>query len=178
LAVDEDPEDDRNTYYCARELFFNGLTEAAIDMFKRHLDMPTSNWMPERAWSMRYLAKLMPEMREVWLLRAVAEYDSRETWLDLSHHYYKCGNWLGSLFAAVSCLKHEVRPNFYLNEPEAWSYLPWDLAAIAAYNLQMFDHAVSYGIKALELEPSNDRLKQNLFFYQKGGNFAVGHDIL
>jgi glycosyltransferase involved in cell wall biosynthesis len=58
LAVDEDPSDDRNAFYYARELYFARDYDAALIEFKRHLSLPTAKWEPERAASMRYLAKI------------------------------------------------------------------------------------------------------------------------
>ena len=71
--VEENPNNDRNTYYCARELFFNGRFEESVKLFKRHLVMPESTWGPERAWSMRYLAKMIPTEAEHWFLRACSQ---------------------------------------------------------------------------------------------------------
>lgn len=173
LSVDEDPEDDRNTYYCARELFFNGMTEPAIELFKRHLTMERSTWAPERAFSMRYLAKLIPDERESWLMRAVAEYDARETWLDLATHYYDKQTWNGCRWAALRCLRHEEKPALYLNEPEAWGSRPADLAAISSYYLGLYDDALKYGQMALDLSPDDQRLQSNMFFYENKSTFNL-----
>lgn len=173
LSVDEDPEDDRNTYYCARELYFNGMNEQAVALFRRHLTMERSKWAPERAYSMRYLAKMLPDEREAWLLRAVAEYDAREPWLDLASHYYDNKDWLACRWAALRCLRHEERPSLYLNEPEAWGERPYDLLAIASYYLEMYDDAAKYGQIACDMAPNDKRLEGNLFFYKYEGPFPV-----
>ena len=57
LAVKEDPTDDRNQYYLAREYFFNHMYDKALQMFKRHVSNPKATWGPERAASYRYMAK-------------------------------------------------------------------------------------------------------------------------
>ena len=50
-------------------------------------------------------------------------------------------------------------------EEFAWDHTPWDLAALAAYNLKKFDEALKYGTKALELNPNDARLLANLGYY-------------
>jgi Tfp pilus assembly protein PilF len=47
----------------------------------------------------------------------------------------------------------------------AWNELPYDLAAISAYNLQNFDLARSYGKIALDLQPNDKRLQNNYKHY-------------
>jgi glycosyltransferase involved in cell wall biosynthesis len=167
VSVDEDPENDRNTYYCARELFFHGEIEQSVELFKRHLSMESSKWPPERAFSMRYLAKMLPDEREVWLLRACAEYNSRECWLDLSEHYYNKMHWAGCYFAADKCLTLTNKDGFYLNEAHCWGARPFDLAAISAFYLGMYETALEYGVEALKLEPEDKRLLNNISFYER-----------
>lgn len=56
LSVMENPLDDRNTHYLAREYMFHGEYEKAIEMFKKHLSLPTATWKMERCASLRYMA--------------------------------------------------------------------------------------------------------------------------
>ena len=167
LAVEEDPEDDRNMYYCARELFFAGQVEQATEYFKKHLSLPRAVWAPERAASMRYLSKMNEHEREHWLLRACAEYPhGREPWVELSQHYYNVNNWPGCFFAATQALRIAEKPLLYLNEAEPWGYWPHDLAAISAHRLGMHESALASGEVATLLNPNEERLKTNMFFYR------------
>jgi glycosyltransferase involved in cell wall biosynthesis len=135
MSVEETPDDDRNVYYCARELYFNGMLGESVEMFKRHLALPSARWEPERAWSMRYLAKMLPLERGRWLLRAVAEYPSRETWLDLAKLYLEQEDWASCYAAASKCLAITYKPLLYLNEAEPWGTLPAQVAAMSAFRL-------------------------------------------
>lgn len=167
LSVEEDPSDDRNAFYYARELFFTGDKDKALLEFKRHLALPTALWRPERARSMRYLAEL--ENTEEWLFKAVAEApERREGWVDLARYYYNEGAWEGCLWASQRALDITDKPLEYLCEEFAWGFAPYDYAAISAYNLGLFDRAVEYGDRALLLAPDDDRLINNLVYY-KGG---------
>lgn len=166
-AVEEDPTDDRNMYYCARELFFVGQFEQASQYFRNHLELPTAVWAPERAFSMRFLAKIHADEREMWLLRACAEYPSgREPWVDLAQHYYNVANWPGCFFAATQALNIKTKPLLYLNEEVSWGWFPHDLLALAAHKLGKNDIALIQGQLALDLNPTEERLKTNMFFYR------------
>lgn len=166
LAVKETPQDDRSAFYYARELFFYGHYEEAAAEFKRHLDIPTATWAPERAASMRYLAKVEPQNRLEWLNKAMAQAPGRrEPIVEYAQYLYETKDWAKCYEVALDALKIAEKPLDYLCEDFAWGELPYDLAAIAAFNLGMFDEAAEYGAKAVELAPEDIRLKTNLSFY-------------
>ena len=166
LAVEEDPDDDRNAFYYARELFFHSNIKEAAKEFKRHLSLPRALWKPERAASMRYLAKI--EDKETWLLRAVAECPNRrEALVELSQHYYETQQFELCYSYSTQALKITEKPLEYLCEDFAWGYIPYDLAAISSYNIGLKNKSQEYGLKALELNPTDQRLVSNLEWYNK-----------
>lgn len=166
-SVLEDPADDRNCFYNARELFFHNKWAEAIQEFKRHLNLPKAVWKPERAASMRYLAKMEEAERESWLLKAIAESpNSREPRVDLAQHYYTKGLWLDCYAHAYAALRITEQPLEYLVESDAWGYLPHDLIAIACHNSNKPKEALEHGQKAVALAPWIDRLQENVNFYK------------
>jgi tetratricopeptide (TPR) repeat protein len=173
LDVEENPDNDRNVYYCARELMFYGRVEESVEMFKRHLVMPSSIWPPERAFSMRYIAKQSPAEREKWLLRGCGEYPwGRELWVDLAQHYYDIGHWEGCYYAAHRALSITNRGDLYLTEAAMWGWLPHDLMAIAAHRTGRHQIALEHGYKALGHAPDDKRLKDNIFYYKNATSMA------
>lgn len=165
-SVEEDPNDDRNAYYFARELYYYGENEESIREFYRYLALPTARWDAERSKAMRFLAQLEPHKRESWLLKATAEAPHRrEPWVDLAQLYYEKSMWPLCLGAAMRALDIAEKPLEYLCEADAWGAKPFDLAAIAAYRTGNKGLAVAFGTKAVEVEPSNVRLVNNLKFY-------------
>jgi tetratricopeptide (TPR) repeat protein len=167
LAVQEDPTDDRNQYYLAREYFFNGLYDKAAGMFKQHVANPKATWGPERAASYRYLAKCEPKNAEEYLVQANIEAPRRrEAAVELARHYYTQQNWKECLSWSRLALLVKEKPLDYLCEEFAWSELPYDLAAIASYNLGDKEAACRYGEIALSLNPEDDRLARNMEFYK------------
>lgn len=168
LAVEEDPDDDRNAFYYARELFFHGYRDEAIAEFKRHLSLRRATWRPERAASMRYLAKLEVDERESWLLRAIAEApDRREAAIELADHYHQQQRWAECYALAKRALAITEKPLEYLCEEFAWGYLPHDLAALSAHFLGLRDQAVIHGRLAMDLNPDDQRLRNNLQHYER-----------
>lgn len=166
VAVAEDPDDDRNAHYYARELFFAGDTDAAKAEFERHLSLPTAVWGPERAQSCRYLYRITNDVH--WLYRAVEEApERREAWLDLARAWHDVHEWALCLDAATKGLSIKERHLEYLSEAEAWG--PWlaDYAAISAYRLGYFHEARARGVEALRLSPYDERLAANLRFYEE-----------
>jgi glycosyltransferase involved in cell wall biosynthesis len=162
IAVEEDPNDDRNRFYLGRELMFNNRKQEAKEHLLEHLKLST--WKPERATSMRYLSRVTPDRLE-WLLRACAEApDRREPWVELSQFYYDTKNWAGCYFATKQALSITEKPLEYLCEADAWGSLPWDLNSIGAWHISIKKEAIYSVIKALEIMGHDDRLIKNLDF--------------
>lgn len=165
-SVEEDPDDDRNAYYFARELYYYGENEEAVKEFYRYLALPTAKWDAERSKAMRFLAQLEPNRRESWLLKATAEAPHRrEPWVDLAQYYYECANWPLCFGSATRAIDIAEKPLEYLCEADAWGAKPFDLAALSAYRMGRKDIARLFGLKAIELEPNNKRLQTNMKFY-------------
>ena len=167
-SVIEDPADDRNAFYYARELFFYGQYEESVKEFKRHLSLPRAVWKPERAASMRYIAKMSEgQDQKHWLLKAIEEDPGRrEPLVDMAKHCYENGLWQETFDYSEKALAFTEKPLDYLCEEFAWGSAPYDYAAIAAHNLGLKEKALEYGEKAAELSPTDLRLQGNLVFYR------------
>ncbi len=170
MAVDEDPRDDRNAFYYARELYFYGQHAAATAEFKRHLELPGATWAPERAASMRYLAKMNPAEADEWFQRAIAECSNRrEGYVDYAHHAYTIGDWPMCYEMATGALEITERPLEYITEAHAWDHTPHDLAALGSFHTGKIYEAILHGRAAVDLAPPSElaRLTANLRFYEE-----------
>ena len=171
LAVDEDPSDDRNAHYYARELYFAGRYAEAAEEFKRHLALPSAVWKPERATSMRYIAKCEPYHEESWYLKAIAECpDRREALVDISKYYLRTNQFALANGFSMKALTILNKPLEYLCEEEAWGYTPYDTAAVSFFYLGNIEKAKEYGEIALSISPNDERLLNNLQWYNKKGD--------
>jgi glycosyltransferase involved in cell wall biosynthesis len=165
LAVEEDPRDDRNQFYLAREYFFHGETGLAQYHFSEHLKL--SQWQPERAASYRYLAKMRPDSAEHHLYKAIAEdHSRRESWVALAVVYHDKKDWVACRHACAMALQITEKPMDYLCEGDAWGWLPHDLMAISCHHLGNTDEAFFHGSTAVAIAPTDQRLQANLEWYR------------
>ena len=168
LAVEESPENDRNTHYLGREYFFHRRWEDSARTLKKHLSLPTATWPDERCASMRLLAKDClalgrEDEAEQWLLRAAAEAPHlREPWLDLALYCWKRKRFHAVIALSERALTIRERPRTYMTEPDAWGSLPHDLASLGCYYTGRREEALSHIRRAIELDPENERLQANL----------------
>lgn len=162
----EDPEDDRNSHYLAREYLFAGRDKEAVAEFQRHLSLEKAIWGPERARSCRYLHQLTGD--PLWLHKALnADPLSREALLELAQWYHDDQRWDICLMTALEALSIKERPLVYLTEAWAWGSRAHDLAAIASFRLGYYHEAAYHGMEALKLDPYDARLRDNIKFYRR-----------
>lgn len=171
VGVKEDPHSPRSSFYYARELTFYGRHDEAIAELNRYLALPGSTWNHERAFAMRLIGQSMfgkGEDGTSWYRKAVIEApEVRESWVELANACYLTSRWEECHSAACTALKIAERQYNYTSKPESWGPLPHDLAAISAYRMGLKDRAIEHGTKALEIDPSDERLKKNLEYYKE-----------
>lgn len=162
LAVSEDPEDDRNRFYLGREYIFRGEHEKAIEQFEEHLKI--SRWAPERAAALRYLYQATKDVS--YLYQAMMNDPCRrENYTALAQHHYENEEWQACLCMVKAALSIQTKPLDYLCDSDAWSWLPYDLGAIAHYRLGNHLEALEYGGIALNYRPGDERLAGNVKLY-------------
>jgi glycosyltransferase involved in cell wall biosynthesis len=171
IATDEDPSNDRMAHYYARELMYGGHWEKAIAEFKRHIDLFSAAWLEERCASMRYMSRCYRNMGKKeeavkWAIKAAQEWPySREPWLELARAAHAALDWHTVYWAATKCLSIKERTSSYMSDPDCWGHEPYDQAAMSAYYLGLHDSALEHGLRAVQFQPSDERLQKNLDFY-------------
>lgn len=167
LAVQEEPDSDRNVHYLGREYLYYGRWDDCIATLQHHLQMPNARWKEERCASMRYigqafLAKGEPRAAECWFLQAAAEApDLREPWLGLARCGYEQKDWELTAWAAERCLRIKERSKTYVSEADAWGAEPYDFLSLGLFYTGRPRQALEAVEQALALAPWNDRLKKN-----------------
>ena len=179
LAVQEDPENDRNMHYLGRDYLFYGRWEDCIRTLQRHLKMKSATWADERCASMRYIARAYRRLGNGyeaarWLHRAAAEAPHlREPYVDAALLCYEQGDDDGVLYYTGQALAITRRPATYICEADAWNSLPHDLRAVALYRQGRYKQALSSAKQALAFSPEDERLKNNVLLIEQkvsGGN--------
>jgi len=166
LAHEEDPDDAQICFWLGREYMWADRRESAVKLLQRYLGLPSSTWNDERAEAMRYLARLQPGQKTVWLDKARLEAPHRrEIWLDLAEELHARSDWPNLFWACTNGIGNTRRTGSYLDDRVCWGFRLPDLGAIAAWHLNVMDRAVDWGQQALALDPDNQRLKNNLDFF-------------
>jgi len=171
-CVLEDPYCCRNAFYWARENFYYGKWEKAIELLQKYLDMPSATWDAERSYAYVTMGKCYEalgnarEAEKAFYKGAFEAPHAREGWVSLSDLCYKHGRWPESYAFAKRAIDITHQQNVYTEDPACWSWRPWDFAAISAFRLGIKEEAIKYGEKALEYAPEDERLANNLKWYK------------
>lgn len=167
LSVKEDPEDDRNTHYLGREYMFHGRWNESIDTLIKHLSLKKATWKDERCASMRFIARCYKNLRRyeearMWLEKAINEAPYlRDPYVEMALLEYETQNWSMVKKYCEVALNIKSHTKSYINEPFSWNYTVYDLLAISSYYLSDYVEAEKWSRMALNMEPDNERLKNN-----------------
>jgi tetratricopeptide (TPR) repeat protein len=178
-AVRESPHDARMRAYLGREYMYRGMKEDCIKTYKEFLCMPC--WNVERGFAMQNLASVDEENREFWLKLAAFETPShREPLVELARYYYTKANWGECYKHAAKALEITQHPMDYTCSEDSWSWLPHDLASISAWNLGLRKESLEHAAKAVERNPNDARLINNLKIIQEwfDTNLAVATETI
>ena len=160
-AVREQPGDARIKAYLGRELMYRGQPEESVKVYKEFLTMPC--WNVERGHAMINLSTVDPDNRVYWLKCAALEVPThREPQVELARYYYQKSDWQSCYTHAQKALQITQHPMDYTCSEEAWSWLPHDLAGIAAWNLGLRQEARAHARDAVAKAPLDTRLQNNL----------------
>lgn len=143
LATMENPYNDRNAHYYARDLMYAQQYYGAIDEFKRHLELPNATWKPERSASMRYLGDCYFALGNYdealyWFSKAINEApELREPWIARAQFHRFQGNWYYVMQDVNRALAIKDKPNIYINEASSWNGWPEQMRQEAINNMEL-----------------------------------------
>ncbi len=168
MAVKENPEDDRMTYYLGREYMYKEKWQQCIDTLMRYLQLNLAVWKEERCAAMRWIAasyRYLGKSKEAdaWYYRAIAEVPCmREAYIEMAQYAYSKEEWLTVFGMASEALKIKEKSECYINMGYAWNETLYDLAALGAYYLGLYDKALVYAKEANAINPKDHRIKNNM----------------
>lgn len=174
-AVNEYPHDARIRAYLGREYMYQRQHEKSTETYKEFLGM---SWdRAERQQAMCNLAVVDPTNKVFWLKMACIEAPThREPFVNLAQHYYETNDWKKCYDNALKALAITKHPMDYTCTPDAWSWKPYDLASIAAWNLKMYKESLENAKMAFSKSPGDQRLKTNLTLIQTYIRENLGDD--
>lgn len=170
--VEENPGDPRPVYYLARQYLYLGKLDLAKSFFRTYLEMPEAK-NPGAAWV--FLAQIHgregDREAQIRALYRAAEADPRKRnpWGQLAALYYEQKRY--HLAAALlRCVLVLPMPQDVYEDYLWFGWLPWDYLARCMYHLGRYQEGLEYAARAVELEPGDGRLAENLAaFMEKVG---------
>lgn len=170
LALDcfQNPENDRNSHYFARELMWNGRTKSAIKEFSRHIAM--NGWPAERGQSMIFIGDCYRQLGDNqcidWYHKAfLVESGRRESLLRLAQYFAERNDHQKVICYASAALQIP-EGNFYANQQEDYADKPHTLLYWAFLNLNRRKEAKEHFDKAFAFKPLSSRhLFEYRYFY-------------
>ena len=168
LSVKEDPENDRNMHYLGREYMYYGEWNKAIDTLIKHLDLKSATWKDERCASQRFIARCYQKLNRIrearmWLDEAIKEAPYlRDAYIERAMLEYNLGNFQDVKFYCEKALEIKSHTKSYINEIFSWDNTVYDLLSVSLYYLNNFDEAYKYVKIALEMNPNDERIQNNL----------------
>lgn len=169
LAAQERPQDARCAHYLGREYMYKGRWDDAIRELTRALTIDW--WDAQRSASERYIAKCLAEKGDtkgayIHAINSVCEAPVREAWFEAEKVCYLLKDWKGVVWFGERA-RQTPRADSGINEAEAWGSGVADYLSIGYWNLRQYDNALRCGREALALEPTNERIKRNVQFYEE-----------
>ena len=92
--------------------------------------------------------------------------ERRQVWLELARYYYNNQDWHGLLWACGSGIEKSRRDHSYLDHADAWGNQLQDFGSIAAANMGWYKKSVEWCQAAINIQPTDDRLRNNLQWMQ------------
>lgn len=171
-ASKEFTKDHRTWVYLCREYTFNRMWDKVIEAAEV-VTKYSDDWYVERAAVCRWASEatrnlnLSIEKAHEWADKAIEIDPCAENYFEKVRCYYAESDWGGmwetcKKVAACEPSKH------YLTSKALWDWQLDDMRALSAHYLGDKRKAIKYGQRSLEGNPNDQRLKNNLEWYNKG----------
>ena len=171
LSIIENPDNDRNMHYLGREYMYYGYYDKAIDMLKKHIELPNA-WDLEKAASCRFISRCLINLNkfdevEYYLDKAISlSIHNREGYVEKALFKFNNKDYFDVIY---NCLIAKTIPNnhLYMNEVFCYDETIDDLLSLSFYYLGFKDEALFYADKALDINSNNERIKKNKEIFLK-----------
>ena len=169
LALDcfNNPSNDRNSHYLAREMFYLGRFKSAIKEFENHISM--NRWPTEAAQSMLYVGdcfKALGDFDEMlkWYAKSIEKEVRREPLMRLAEYYFSKGMHRQVIAYCEAALSVTQLP-FYSNHQPYYEHIPHELLYISYWWAGDKEKSKEHYLKALAWCPTNPKYINDGKFY-------------
>jgi glycosyltransferase involved in cell wall biosynthesis len=170
-SILEKDNDDRNTYYLAREYYYHHRWEEAIKMFTSYLKLP--GWKPERSQAYIFMGDCYKysgrgkESIECYHNALIEDDSRREPFWSLGHALYERNNLRGAVAYWVAALEVPYNPNYYLNNMELYTWKIHDQLSLVYDKLGEDKKAQEQWLEAVKASPNDERILQNSKWFNR-----------
>ena len=171
LAIDyiQNPYNDRNTHYFARELLYSGKSKEAIKMFEQHIENP--GWETEKGQSLIFMGNAYRSLKddkqamECYARGFTYDMNRREALLEMAKIKYDNQEWAQA--ERLYWLALQIpKSNYYADFAPHYTHIPWGQLSVCLFNQGKKEEAHKTLLKALEYEPKNPTYLNNLKFFE------------
>ena len=169
--INEGDRNWRTYFFLANDYQTNGNNEKSIESRIQSYDLCGED-AAVKSYIARNIAKQYANnnednLAEKWFRTSVDHSNERESWFSYCEFLYNKQRWDECYIAAKKCLTIDKKPTGFTYSADAWSWKIYDYAALSAYNIGLKTKALTYGRIAVEENPNDERLKNNLNYYEK-----------
>lgn len=170
LRAEEDPDDYYGLYYYAHELYYRGYYEksiAILDKILRSNKFANRRTLLETAACYLFMGDSYNQLDKHEL--AIDSYRKaifvdntyREPYLEMAQVYQNLGCYDVSIGIVHEAIRKSVRHYNWLERDSSWREQPYDILAVSYYYIGQYDKSYINATKALILNSTNERLKDN-----------------
>lgn len=170
LALDcfQNPQNDRNSHYLAREMLYTGRYKSAYQEFDRHIRM--NGWFTEATQSIIFQGDCSLYLGneklavEKWHEAAIRDCSRREPWMRLAHNAYKKGDAAHAAAYASAALGIPWT-DFYTNNAAHYRHEPHEILYWALWVLGDKKNSFEHWKKAVDFFPTSEKFRRDSIFY-------------
>lgn len=175
LRVEENPQEAYGWFLLGREYAAMSKIPEAISTLSHTLELSdTKNKPLIEHCSIGYLGDLYSINREFdkaaecYNKQLFKDKTYREPYLSLAEIYNYHGYYELAELLVRMALKNAFQHFDWTERDSAWNAQPYDILSVSYYNLGKIDECIENSLKALQLDPLNDRIQKNyLAFLEK-----------
>jgi glycosyltransferase involved in cell wall biosynthesis len=177
LAIDcyQNPENDRNSHYFAREMMYCGRFKSAIKEFERHVAM--NRWPAEASQSMLFIGdcyKYLGKVDEMfkWYSLSISKELRREPLMKLAEYYFSKNMHHQVIAYCKAALTIKQIP-FYSNYQPYYENVPHELLYISYWWIGEKVESEYHHREALRYCPTHPKYLEDAKFYDPKISFVI-----
>ena len=173
LRHEENKQDETSAIYLAHECFYRGKFEECIEYIKNVLlkeyDFKTQLYLTS---TYMFLGKALmilnraEEAKDAFQKGIQADPTYRDNYLCLAQYYASLGQYEQVVTTVHECFQKSRHYWSWLEQPNTWDWIPWDLLTVGYYNIGAIDMAKFTSKIAHDMNPTDERIANNYKFFQ------------